>query len=88
MANSPGKNVRAEKRDSTNYLKMRLFSFQKIDLRFDHWNPRPHRPILTDIRRRNILPVRNAIKRGSTFNHHNHENGSTIDVFLIFLVQT
>ncbi len=36
MANSPDKNVRAEKRDSSNWSKMRSFSFQKIDLQFDH----------------------------------------------------
>ncbi len=36
MANFPVKNVRAEKRDSTNWSKVRWFSFQKIDLDFDH----------------------------------------------------
>ncbi len=87
MANFPDKNVRAEKRDSTKWSKMRWFSFQKIDLHFVHWNPGPTRPILRDIRGRNILPVINAIKRGSTFNHNNHKNGSTIEVYLNFLVQ-
>ncbi len=84
MANSPAKNVHAEKKGATNWSKMRWFSFQKINLRFDHWNPGPHWPFLSDIRGRNILPVINAIKRGSTFNHHNHENCSITDVFLIF----
>ncbi len=87
MANSPVKNVRIEKRDNENWSKMRWFSFQKIDLLFDHWNPVPIRPILRDIRGQNILPVITA-KKGLTFNHHNHENGSTIDVFHNFLVQT
>ncbi len=87
MANSPVNNVRAEKRGSTNWSKMRWFSFQKIDLHFVHWNPGPNRPIFKDIRSRNILPVKNAIKWGSTFNHHNHKNGSTIDVFLKLFVQ-
>ncbi len=86
MAESPVKNVRAEKRDSKNWSKMRYFFFQKIDLHFVHWNPGPHRPIIRDIRGRNILPVKNAIKLGSTFNRHNHKNGSTIDVFLNFCV--
>ncbi len=36
MANSPVKNVRAEKSDSPNRSKMHRFSFQKIDLYFDH----------------------------------------------------
>ncbi len=36
MANSPAKNVRAEKRDSTNWSKMRRFFFQKTDPHFDH----------------------------------------------------
>ncbi len=42
-------------------------------------------PNFRNIRGRNILPVINAIKRSSTFNHHNHENGSTIDVYLNIL---
>ncbi len=87
MANSSVKNVHAGKRDSTNWSKMHWFSFQKIDLHFVHWNPGPNRPIFRDIRGRNILPVINAIKRSSTFNHHNHENGSTINVFLNVFVQ-
>ncbi len=62
MANSPAKNANAEKRGGTNWLKMRWFSFQKIDLHCDHWNPGPNRPIFRDIRGRNILPVINAIK--------------------------
>ncbi len=63
MANSPAKNVRAEKRDSTNWPKMRRFSFQTIDLHFDHWNSGPNRPILRDIRGRNILSVISALKK-------------------------
>ncbi len=85
VADSPLKNVRAEKRGSKNWSKIRWFSFQKIDLHFDHWNLGPHWSFLKDIRGRNILPVITAIKRGSAFNHHSYENGSTIDVFLIFL---
>ncbi len=88
MADSPVKNVRAENSDSTTWSKMRRFSFRKSDLHLEHWNPGPNWPILRDIWGRNILPVKTAIKRSITFNHHNHENGSTIDVFLIFLVQT
>ncbi len=84
MANSPVKNVRSEKRDSTNWSKMRQFSFQKIDLHFDHWHPGPTRPILRDIQGPNILQVINAIKRRLTFNKHKDENGSTIDIFLNF----
>ncbi len=84
MANSSVKDVRAEKRHNGNWSKLRWFSFQKIDLPFDHWHPGPNRPILRDIRGQNILPVINAIKRVSAFNHHNHENGSPIDVSLIF----
>ncbi len=87
MANSLLKNVRAQKRDSTKWSKMRRFSFQKIDLHFVHWNPGPIRPIFRGIRGRYIFPVKNAIKWGSTFNQHNHKNGSTIDVDLIFFVQ-
>ncbi len=34
MDNSPDINVRAEKRDSITWSKMRWFSFQKIDLHF------------------------------------------------------
>ncbi len=87
MANSPVKNVRAEKRDSANWSKMRGISYQKIDLHFVHWNPCPNRPIVRDIRGRYILLVKNAIKWGLTFNHHNHKIGSTIDVFLNVFVQ-
>ncbi len=87
MAYSPLKNVRAQKRDSTKWSKMRRFPFQKIDLHFVHWNPDLNRPIFRDIRGRYILPVKNAIKWGSTFNQHNHKNGSTIDVYLNFFVQ-
>ncbi len=36
MANSPFKNVRAQKRDSPKWSKMRRFSFQKVDLHFVH----------------------------------------------------
>ncbi len=64
MANSPDKNVRAEKRDSTNGSKMRWFTFQKIALHFAHWNPDPNRPIFRDIRGRNILPVKKCDKMG------------------------
>ncbi len=32
-----------------------------------------------------MLPVINAIKRDSAFNHQSHENGSTIDVFPNFV---
>ncbi len=87
MAKSPVKNVRAEKRDSANWSEMRWFSFQKIDLHFVHWNPGPNRPNFRDIRGRIILLVKNTIKWGSTFNHHNHKNGSTIDIFLNVFVQ-
>ncbi len=87
MAKSPVKNVRAEKRDSKNWSKMRWFSFQKIDLHFFHWNPGRDRPIFRDLRGRNTLQVKNAIKWGSTFNHHNHKNGYIIDGFLNFFVQ-
>ncbi len=73
MASSRVKNVRAEKRGSTNWSKMHLFSFQKIDLHFDHWNPGPNRPILRDNRGRNILPVINAIQRCKTFNHQSRK---------------
>ncbi len=86
MANAPVKNVRAEKRDSTNWSNMHSFSFQKIDLHFVYWNPGPNQAILRDIRGRNILPDIKAIKWGPTFNHLNHENGSTIDIFLNFLM--
>ncbi len=86
-ANSAVKTVRVEKRDNRNWSKMRWFSFQKIDLHFDQWNPGPSRPILRDIRGQNNLPVINAIKGGSTFKHHIHENGSTIDFFFNFLMQ-
>ncbi len=68
-------------------VKDALILFQKIDLLFEHWNPGPNRPILRDIRGQNILPVIYTIKRDLTFNHHNHENGSTIDDFLNFWVQ-
>ncbi len=64
---------------------MRRISFQKTDLHFDRWNPGPNRPIFRDIRGQNILPVINAVRSGSTANHHNHENGSTIDIFHNFL---
>ncbi len=64
MANSPVRNVPVEKRDNENWSKLRWFSFQKIGLLFDHWNPVPNRSILRDIRGQNILPVINAIKRG------------------------
>ncbi len=84
MAYSPVKNVRAEKRGRTNWSNIRRFSFQKIDLHFDHWNPGPNRPILRDIQGPNILQVINAIKRRLTFNKHKDENGSTIDIFLNF----
>ncbi len=87
MANPPLKNVRAQRRGSTKWSKMRQFSFQKIDLHFVHWNPGPNRPIFRDIRGRYILPAKKAIKWGSTFNHHYHKNGSTIDVYLNFFVQ-
>ncbi len=87
MANSPVKNARAEKRDKENWSNMRWFSFQKIDLHFDHLNPGPNRPIFRDIRGWHILPVKNAVKWGSTFNHHNKKNGSDIDIFLYFFVQ-
>ncbi len=87
MAYSPLKNVRAQKRDSTNWSKMRRFSFRQIDLHFVHWNPGPRRPIFRDIRGWYILPVTNVIKWGSTFNHHNLKNDSTIDVYLNFFVQ-
>ncbi len=63
MANSPDVNVRVEKRSYKNWSKMCWFSFQKIDLLFDHWNPGPNRPTLWDMRGQNILPVINAIKR-------------------------
>ncbi len=84
MANSPLKNGRAQERDSTKWSKKRLFYFQKVDLHFVHWKPGPNRPIFRDIRGRFILPVKNAIKLGSTFNQYNHKNGSTIDVHLNF----
>ncbi len=87
MANSPLKNIRAQKRGSTKWSKMRRFSCQKIDLHFVYWNPGPNRSIFRDIRGRYISPVKNAIKWGSTFNQHNHKNGSTIDVYLNFSVQ-
>ncbi len=87
MANSPLKNVRAQKMDSTKWSKMRRFSFQKIDLHFVHWNPGPNRPIFRDIRGRYILAVKNAIKWGSTSNQHNHKSGSNIDDYLKFFVQ-
>ncbi len=77
-----------KERGNEKWLNMRWFSFQKIDLLFDQWDPVPNRPISRDIRCQNILPVINAINRGSTSNHYHHENGSTIDVFLKFLVQT
>ncbi len=80
MANSPVRSVRVEKRATENWLKMRWFSYQEINLLFDHWNPDPNRG-------RNILPVINAIKRGSISNNRNYENDSTIEVFLNFLVQ-
>ncbi len=34
------------------------------------------------------MPVINAIQRDLTFNHHNHEHGSTIDLFHNVLVQS
>ncbi len=86
MANYPDRNVRAAKKDNTNWSKMRWFSFQKINLHFAYWNPGPNRPIFRDIRGRNILPVKNTMKCDSTFKNHNHKDGSTIDVFLIFFV--
>ncbi len=58
MAKSPVKNVRAEKRDRTNWPKMRWFSFQKIDLHFVYGNPGANRSIFRDIR--TILPVKKA----------------------------
>ncbi len=87
MAKSPVKNVRAEKRDSTHWSKMRWFSFQKIAVHFVHWNPGPNRPICRDIRGRYILPVKNEKKWGTTFNQHNHKKGSTIDVYLNVFMQ-
>ncbi len=64
MANFLDKNVHAEKRGSTNWSKMRLFSFQKIDSHFVHWNPGPNRPIFRNIRGRHILPVKKCDKIG------------------------
>ncbi len=87
MANSPHKNVRAQKRNSTKWSKMRRFSFQKIDLHFVHRNPGSNRPIFSGIQGRYILSVKNAIKWGSTFSQHKHKNGSTIDVYLNFFAQ-
>ncbi len=54
----------------------------------DNCNPGPNRPILKDIRGKNILAVKNVIKKGLTFNHHNHENCSLNDVFPQFLGAT
>ncbi len=85
IANSPDKNARAEKRDSTTWSQMRWFSSTKIDLHNVHWNPGPNRPIFRDFQGRNILPVKNAIKWGLMFNRHNNKTDSTIDVVLIFL---
>ncbi len=86
MANSPLKNVRAKERDSTNWSKC-IDSLSKgliyILIIEIHWN----RSILRDVRGQNILPVINVIKWGSTINHPNQESGSTIDVFLYFVVQ-
>ncbi len=87
MAKSPVKNVRAEEQDSTNWSNMRSFSYRKIDLHFVQWNPGPNWPNFRDIRGRNILPVKNAIKWDSTFNHHIHKNGSITDIVLNFFVQ-
>ncbi len=86
MANFPLKTVHDEKRDSTIWPEMRPFSFQRIDRHFDHWNPGPNWPNLRDIRGRYILPVKNVINWGSTFNQH-HKNGSTADFYLNFFVQ-
>ncbi len=61
---------------------------KKIDLLFHHRNPGPIRPIIKYIRRQNTLHVTDASNRGLTLNHDNHENGSTIDVFLNFCVPT
>ncbi len=47
----------------------------------------PNRPIFRDILGRDTLPVKNAITLGLTFNHHNHKNDATIEVFLQFFVQ-
>ncbi len=80
MANSPVRNVRVEKRGNENWSSMRWFFFQKIDLLFD-WNSGPNRPILRDIRGQNAGHKCDKKKL-------NHENGSTIDAFLNFLVQT
>ncbi len=66
MANSPVKNVRAEKTGSTNWSKMRLFSFEKIDLHLVNWNPGPNRPIFRDIRSQYILAVKNEARRSTT----------------------
>ncbi len=85
MANSLVKNVRAEKRNSTNWSKMRRYSFQKIDLHFVHWNKGPNWPIFRDIQGRNILPVKIAIKGASTSNHHNHKRALPLMFSLIFL---
>ncbi len=65
MANSPVKNVRAEKTGSTNWSKMRWFSFQKIDLHLVHWNPCPNRAIFRDIRSQYILRVKNEAQRST-----------------------
>ncbi len=88
MANFSVKNGRVGKRADENWSKMRWLSFQRIDLLFEHWNPGTSWPIVRDFQSQNILPVINAIKRDSAFNHHNHENGSTINVFLNVLVET
>ncbi len=78
------KNVRVQKRNNENWKQIRLLSFQKIDLLFDHGHPGPNRPISKGTRGQNISPVTNVMKRGSAFDHHNHEHGSTIDIYSIF----
>ncbi len=69
------KNVRVEKKDNENWSKMRCFSFQQIYLLFDYRNTGSNRSVVRIIRGQNSLPVINVIKRGSAFNHHNHEYG-------------
>ncbi len=79
MASSPIKNVRVKKTGIGNWSKIREFSFPKIDLLlFDNGNAGLNRSILRDTRGQNIFPVITAIKRGSTFNQHIHENICTI----------
>ncbi len=78
-------NVRAEKRGSKNWSEKRWFSFQKIDLHFDYRNPGPNRPSFKDIRGRNILSVKHAIKWGSTFNHHTQKMALPLMFSFFFL---